>query len=248
MLRVLVCFVLSVVNFPSLAQAQDVKRALVKCVQQGLLDAQFDPNGVDGRVGGGTLAAALAWQDANPGADLIELNREPTPVTLRNWCYTLSPPTQLYGGLFQLIKKQDGTFAASDVGPVAIDFHEQAMWTRVRGVHRGATWENNVVPGTLTPSQKAFIERLPGQLEIFGTTKRISPDFFDGFGNVDVWADQNSRTYAISQVGEIRHMVVFNGDEPYHLIRAATVEVWADEVDAALDWAELDRAHGIKKP
>jgi peptidoglycan hydrolase-like protein with peptidoglycan-binding domain len=58
----------------------------VECVQQALLQAGFDPNGVDGMVGGGTRRAAMAWRTENNAELLPELDIESSTL----WCSVLT--------------------------------------------------------------------------------------------------------------------------------------------------------------
>jgi hypothetical protein len=67
---------------PALAGTQDVI-----CLQQGLLDAGFDPNGVDGGIGNSTRSAVADWSEANPDADLPVLSN----ATARAWCSVFTP-------------------------------------------------------------------------------------------------------------------------------------------------------------
>lgn len=59
----------------------------IRCVQQGLLDAGFDPNGVDGAIGGGTRNAAEEYLGSK-GSDvtLPPLSAE----TATQWCTVLT--------------------------------------------------------------------------------------------------------------------------------------------------------------
>ena len=54
----------------------------IRCVQQGLQNGGFDPNGVDGVIGPGTAAAAAAYLADNPGSGLPAL----APATAASWC------------------------------------------------------------------------------------------------------------------------------------------------------------------
>ena len=64
-----------------------------KCAQQALLDAGFDPNGVDGRPGGGARRALSAWSDANRIT-----TPEFTQETASQVCYLLTSPTHRVSG------------------------------------------------------------------------------------------------------------------------------------------------------
>lgn len=59
----------------------------IKCVQRGLQDAGFDPNGIDGAIGRGTKAAALAyWVDV--GINLPKLSNKSSA----QWCRVFQAP------------------------------------------------------------------------------------------------------------------------------------------------------------
>ena len=53
----------------------------IKCVQQGLLDAGFDPNGVDGAIGNGTKSAITRWGKAEQ-FNLLTFSLK----TAASWC------------------------------------------------------------------------------------------------------------------------------------------------------------------
>lgn len=66
----------SLIGFAAASTTADIK-----CVQQGLLDAGYDPNGVDGAIGNGTKKALANWVKENPN--------ELAPITRSNaahWC------------------------------------------------------------------------------------------------------------------------------------------------------------------
>jgi hypothetical protein len=60
---------------------------VVRCVQQGLLDAGFDPNGVDGSLGRGTIIGSEKYQEAKGGGKALPpLSAD----TARHWCIALT--------------------------------------------------------------------------------------------------------------------------------------------------------------
>ncbi|WP_137701748.1 peptidoglycan-binding domain-containing protein [Marimonas lutisalis] len=65
---------------PAVAQADTI----VKCVQQGLKEAGFNPRGIDGVIGENTLDAAQEWAEKT-SAGLPDLTEETTP----RWCAAL---------------------------------------------------------------------------------------------------------------------------------------------------------------
>lgn len=242
------------VMLPSAADAQQLKRELVKCIQQGLLDAGHDPNGVDGGIGPGTMNAAKSWQEANLSNQLGELTREATPSELRDWCFVVDSDDVhiLFGELFQLIVMQDGSgYRVSDVGPAYLQIHGGTSWMRLVSVFRGFEFENNVTPVNLTRSQRAFLDDLPQatEVEVMGSTTRIEPSFFENFGEAEqIVGDRNGRTFAVSEDGGIYRIIIYNDDHPEQLIVAATAEAWGDEIEGAADWPTLTQAFAIEKP
>ena len=254
--RIAVAFVAIFMLLPGLAAA-NVKNNLVKCIQQGLLDAGFDPNGVDGAIGNGTRGAASAWH-TDTGSDLPELNRNTNLPDLRDWCYSLTPPTVLYGQTFLLVTKVDGSgYNLSDRGPAYVQVHETGGITRVVG-YDNIRWENNAAAVTaLTQQQHDFTSNLPAAdvVRVLGTANRISPDVFAAFS--DDWkfwlqpggGERIARTYAMN-VGEdgVWRIIVFNDDKPHHMIIAATAETWGDNLPQAADWALMESSFGITMP
>ncbi len=73
------------VSYIFLALAPAVAGTDVKCVQRALLDAGHDPNGIDGAIGGGTLAAAASYLAAT-GLNLPKL----TGANATQWCRSIA--------------------------------------------------------------------------------------------------------------------------------------------------------------
>lgn len=75
----------------------------VKCVQEGLLAAGFDPNGIDGAIGGGTRSAAAKYSKAM-GGSLPVLNLQSSAQWCRQFmAMSVGSPNKIKSGKYRAV-------------------------------------------------------------------------------------------------------------------------------------------------
>jgi len=109
------------------ARFNTVSPADIRCVQQGLLDAGHNPNGVDGKVGGGTRKAAAAYLQS-ASATLPALSAKNAPQWCRHFqASKASEPGKILAGQYRAVfssteQKNGKRVAVNRCGILEVDY------------------------------------------------------------------------------------------------------------------------------